>query len=56
MSKVVFAVLVGFDILPFEIRAAAARAFFSNGLEEVHTEIGIKVKESVGLAGLKIMV
>jgi len=36
MSKVVLAMLVGLDVFPFEIRAAAARAFFADCLEEVH--------------------
>jgi len=36
MSKVVFAMLVGLDVFPFEVRAAATRTFFADCLEEVH--------------------
>jgi hypothetical protein len=35
VAQVVFALRVAFDVLPFEVYAAA-RAFFSYGLEEVH--------------------
>jgi len=36
MAKIVLAMLVGFNVFPFEICAAAARAFFADCLEEVH--------------------